>query len=299
MIATIPGDFTISPLEAPSMAFATSLICCGKKMHVQLRISFSIGNILTVISVTKPKNCPAPFKAQKRSAFSVSDATTSPLAAVITLALIIWSIAMPYIPVIHDCPPPSTNGMCPTEAAFALWRQKPALWTAWLRGLVRTPAWMVAVWASTSTLMPQYWVRSTIHPEESIVDHGLWPPAFGTKGIECLTAYWTWVRVSKRQSGFCRRLAIWIMSSSEEGKNIAEGIFTDASLHLCIKRLKSSEEGLVKMPVSGESEERRLIAASATDGKDDTIFTELHKRRNFDAISRALYDLNFLYCMGV
>lgn len=74
------------------------------------------------------------------------------------------------------------------------------------------------------------------------------------------------------------RLAICTISSSEEGVKIAEGTFTDAPLHLSIKRLKSSEEGSVKMPVSWESNERRLIAASATGDDFEPIITQRHKK---------------------
>jgi hypothetical protein len=53
------------------------------------------------------------------------------------------------------------------------------------------PALTVAVAFSASTVTLLIRLRSRIKPSAPIVDQALWPPDFGTKGIENSTASWT------------------------------------------------------------------------------------------------------------
>jgi hypothetical protein len=78
------------------------------------------------------------------------------------------------------------------------------------------------------------------------------------------------------------------MSSSEDGVKMAEGTFADASLHLCISFLNSPEEGSVKIPLSWESDERRLEADSVTGDAAKPIFAELHQKQDLDGTCGAL-----------
>ncbi len=61
--------------------------------------------------------------------------------------------------------------------------QRPTLETASLMNSERTPGWMVAVWEMVSSVILVRRDRSMIHPSGPIVDQGLLPPDFATKGI--------------------------------------------------------------------------------------------------------------------
>ena len=114
-----------------------------------------------VNSTTTPKLPPPPRSAQKRSAFSPSDASTTCPSEVTTVAASRLSSVSPYAPIRWPIPPPSVSPATPVSPKVPPGVASPCRWQTGSKSSQRAPPWQVAIPASASTLTSRSKRRST------------------------------------------------------------------------------------------------------------------------------------------